>query len=147
MPVVQTPIDRGHRHYAIAFPFRPGESGVRLSYQAPYAANQTTLRIASLYAVPRVLVIAPPTMQVQATGFQPAGTEQGWNVYARDAVPAATTFELAVSGTAPPPSDSSQEPGRDTARPVQTTPMRLDSLKWVLIGGFAALFGLGLAFL
>jgi hypothetical protein len=148
MPVVQGTIDRGPGRYAIAFAFRPGENGVRLSYQVPYATNQTVLRLSSGYAAARVLVVAPPTMQVSGTSFQSAGTEQGWNVYARAAVPAGTAFDLAVSGTAPPPAASGQPGGgdqqnRDSGRPTQVLPGRLESLRWPVIGGFAALFGLG----
>jgi len=155
MPVVQGTIDRGNRRYAIAFAFRPGESGVRLSYHIPYNSNRAVLSIPSSYATQRVLVIAPPTMQVSSPGFQAAGTEQGWNVYARDAVPAGQVFDVSVSGTAPPASASGQQgtqetQGRDAGRAegtVQAMPARLDSLKWVLIGGFAALFFLGVVFL
>ncbi len=155
MPVVQGTIDRGNRRSAIAFAFRPGESGVRLSYHIPYNSNQAVLRVPSPYAAQRVLVIAPPTMQVSSSGFQPAGTEQGWNVYARDNVPADEAFDISVSGTAPPPSASGQQGqqdtgGRDAGPPegaVQAMPARLDGLKWVLIGGFAALFILGVGFL
>ena len=101
------------------------------------------------------MVIAPPTIEISSAGFVPAGTEQGWSVYARDAVPAGAAFDLAISGTAPPPSASGpqglDEPqGRDAGRaagPAQVLPSRLDSLKWVLIGGFAALFFLGAMFL
>ena len=38
MPVIQTPIDKGNNKGAIAFPFRPGESGVRMSYKVPIPA-------------------------------------------------------------------------------------------------------------
>jgi hypothetical protein len=37
--------------------------------------------------------------------------------------------------------------GRDSGPPLQTMPNRIDSLKWILVGGFAMLFALGLAFL
>ncbi len=155
MPVVQGTIDRGNRRYAIAFAFRPGESGVRLSYRIPYNSNQAILRVPSPHAAQRVLVIAPPTMQVASAGFQAAGTEQGWNVYARDAVPAGQILDISVSGTAPAPSASEQQgqqdtQGRDTGRgeaTAQAMPARLDNLKWVLIGGFAALFFLGVILL
>ena len=151
MPVVQGTIDRGNRRYAIAFAFRPGESGVRLSYHIPYGSNHAVLRAPSPYAAQRAAVIAPPTMQISSPGFQPAGSEQGWNVYARDAVPAGEAFAVSISGTAPSPSASGQQgqqetQGRDGGRAegaVQAMPARLDSLKWVLIGGFAALFMLG----
>src|SRR5712691_3024042 len=152
MPVVQGTIDKGGRRQAIAFAFRPGKNGVRLSYQMPYGTNQATLRTALPYAVGRVLVVVPPTLQVSSTGFQPAGTEQGWNVYARDSVAAGTPLDISVSGTAPPPSASGgqQSQGRESGRPeetVQVMPNRLDGLKWVLVGGFAALFVLGAVFL
>ena len=104
MPVMQGTIDKGPRRYAIAFAFRPGQSGVRLSYQVPYAGNQTELRIPSPYATARTVILAPPTMQVSAAGFQPAGSEQGFNVYTRDTVPAGDALAISVFGTAPPPS-------------------------------------------
>ncbi len=155
MPVVQGTIGRGGRRYAIAFAFRPGESGVRLSYHVPYASNQAVLRAASPYAAQRVLLIAPPTMQVAGAGFQPSGSEQGWNVYARDGVPAGASLDISISGTAPPPTDTGPQDqtdgqGRESGRSrqtVQALPSRLDGLKWVLLGGFGALFALGVAFL
>lgn len=154
MPVVQGTIDKGPRRYAIAFAFRPGEGGVRFSYHIPYAASQVTLRIPSPYAAGRVLVIAPPTMQVAGPEFKAAGNKQGWNVYARDAVPPGTALEFNVSRIVPPLSASKQDqqesPGRKSARgggvPAQVLPSHLDSLKWILVGGFAALFVLGAAF-
>ncbi len=155
MPVVQGTIDRGSRRYAVAFAFRPGENGVRLSYHLPYAQNRAALSAPSPYAVERVFIIAPPTMQISSLGFQPAGSEQGMSLYARDAVPAGAALDISVSGTAPPPSAQKEQPGdeprgRDAGRPegtVQALPGRLDSLKWVLVGGFAALFLLGGVFL
>src|SRR5262249_14877935 len=97
----------------------------------------------------------PPTVEISSAGFVPAGTEQGWSLYARDAVPADDALDLSVSGTAPPPSASepqglNETRGRDSGRaegPARILPSRLDSLKWVLIGGFAALFFLGAMFL
>ena len=150
MPVVQGTMDRGNRRYAIAFAFRPGESGVRLSYQMPYASNQAVLRVMSPYAAQRLFVVAPPTLQITSPGLQPAGSEQGMNLYARESVPAGALFDIMVSGTAPPPSSGGdgQGEGQGRAAPtVQTLPARLDSLKWVLVIGFAALFALGGAFL
>ena len=62
------------------------------------------------YAVERVMLVAPPTVQVTSAGFSPAGTEQGFNLYTRDAVPAGLPFDVSVSGTAPPPSAQQQAP-------------------------------------
>jgi hypothetical protein len=163
MPVVQGTINRGTRRYAIAYAFQPGENGVRLSYQVPYASNQATLRFTSNYPAPRVMLAAPPSVQITSAGFAPASPEQGFNLYARDTMPAGLPFEVSVSGTAPPPAPNQQGPpgatdqgqgqgqgqdqinGRDSGAAVQALPNRLDSLKWILIVGFAALFALGSA--
>src|SRR5271170_7057116 len=56
MPVVQGTIDKGKNQMAIAFPFRPGESGVRLSYKLPYPGNKLTLRNAVPYATGRFII-------------------------------------------------------------------------------------------
>jgi len=50
MPITRGTIDKGKNQEAIAFPFRPGESGVRISYKLPYAGNQGKLRFVSPYA-------------------------------------------------------------------------------------------------
>jgi hypothetical protein len=153
MPTVQATMDRGANRYAIAYAFRPGENGVRLSYQLPYPSSQATVRLKSPYAMGRVILLAPPSVQVTGAGLQPSGTEQGMNLYAHDAVAAGAAFEINVSGTAPPPSATPQgDPGGAAPRDsggvtVQVLPNRLDRLMWPLIGGFAALFVLGAVFL
>jgi hypothetical protein len=175
MPVVQGTIDKGKGLEAIDFPFRPGESNVRVSYKVPYSGNETKLRIASPYAVARLAVFAPPGVTVTGDGFAPAGQEQGFNAYMRESVAANTPLVVSVSGTAPMQSSSqgggagggmpaggaaggagSQDPsvnsraeaGGDAATATATTiPARLDSLKWILVGGFAAIFALGFVYL
>ncbi|MGA7636131.1 MAG: hypothetical protein WA785_04335 [Candidatus Acidiferrales bacterium] len=171
MPVVQGTIDKGKNKLAIAFPFRPGESGVRLSYKMPYAGNHLTLRNVSPYSTERLIIAAPPTVQISGSGISPAGQDQGFNVYMRDNVAANSPIDVAVSGTAPPPQassngaagagggpDNSQNPsvnsrasdgGSAEAQSVSATtiPARLDGLKWILTGGFASIFVLGFAYL
>jgi hypothetical protein len=170
MPVVQGTIDKGKNKLAIAFPFRPGESGVRLSYKMPYAGNHLTLRNVSPYSTERLIIAAPPTVQISGGGISPAGQDQGFNVYMRDNVAANSPIDVSVSGTAPPPQassngaaggggpDNSQNPsvnsrasdgGGAEAQSVSATtiPARLDGLKWILTGGFASIFVLGFAYL
>jgi hypothetical protein len=169
MPVVQSPIDKGHNQQAIAFPFRPGDSQVSLSYKVPYTGNQANLHFASQYAVEHLGLFAPPSVGVSASGFIAAGQAQGFSAYTRDSVAANTPVSVSVSGTAPPPAaaqdgaaaggpagDDSQNPSVNSridagneapVASVTTLPARLDSLKWVLVGGFVALFLLGLIFL
>ncbi len=161
MPVVQGTIDKGKGNFAIAYAFQPGQNGVRFSYVVPYTGNQATLHIASAYDSQRVLLVVPPTMQVSSPGFSPAGTEQGFNVYQREGVKAGSSFEVAVSGTAPPPGDAQQAApqggpeaaapdqlnGRDSGPTVTDVPARLDDQKWILLGGLAAIFAVGVALL
>jgi len=144
MPLVQGTIDKGGNRRAIAFPLRPGQNGVRVAYEVPYGNNRATLRVSSPYPAQRMFLVAPPQLAVTGTGFQPAGREQGMSLYVRDSVPAAT-LEISVSGTAPLPAESLAEPTAPAGSlgAVSAHPARLDSLKWVLIAGFAALFALG----
>ena len=151
MPTQQGTIDKARNRYAIAFPIRPGENGVRFAYQLPYPNNAAVLRVLAVNPAQRVSLIAPPTMQVQAEGFVPAGTDQGWNIYTRENVSAGARLTISVSGTAPPmTADSSQqssEPSAAASVSLSQLPGRLDNLKWPLIGGFGALFALGVTFL
>lgn len=168
MPVTQNPIDKGKNEKAVVFPFRPGDSNVRVSYRIPYPGNQTTVHSISRYAVDRLAVFAPPTVQVTGGGFAPAGQEQGFNAYMRESVAANTPVSVSVSGTAPAPApdsaaaggaaggDDSQNPSVNSradsgaaapAASITPLPARLDSLKWILVAGFVGVFALGLAYL
>jgi hypothetical protein len=150
MPVVQAPIDKGKNKYAIAFAFRPGESEVRLSYEVPYPNNTATIKLPTVYGGGRLLVVAPPTVQLSGDGLQMAGQEQGMNIYERASVATGTPVSIMLSGTAPPPTPSAGNagaPGRaenvqggDAPAAIQSIPGRLDSLKWPLVGGFCVLF-------
>ena len=153
MPVRQGTIDKGKGRYAIAYAFQPGQNGVRLSYVVPYSGNRASFREASAYDAQRVLLVVPPTMQVSSPGFNAAGTEQGFNVFSKDSMKAGTAFDVSVSGTAAPPAEASSAPdqvnGRDSgpAPTVETAPARLDSEKWILLGGLAAIFAAGVGLL
>jgi len=156
MPVRQGTIDKGKGRYAIAYAFQPGQNGVRISYILPYTGNQAQLRESSTYDAQRVLLVIPPTMQVASAGFTAAGTEQGFNVFSKESMKAGNGFDVTVSGTAPPPSDASasssspdQVNGRDSApdTTIETAPARLDDEKWILLGGLAAIFAVGVGLL
>jgi hypothetical protein len=175
MPVVQGTIDKGKNKMAIAFPFRPGESGVRLSYKVPYGGNHATLHNVSPYSSERLIIAAPPTVQISGAGITAAGQDQGFNVYTRDNIAANAPVAISVSGTAPMPSasqggggpagasnaagggDDSQNPSVNSradaasadapSATATTVPARLDSLKWILTGGFVSIFILGFAYL
>jgi hypothetical protein len=176
MPVVQGTMDKGKNQMAIAFAFRPGESGVRLSYKLPYPGNHLTLRNVLPYNSGRFIVAAPPSVQISGDGLTAAGQDQGFSVYVRESVAANSAVNIAVSGTAPmppanagnssqaggqvsgpPTADAGQSPSVNSrlessgaealATTATTLPARLDSLKWILVGGFAAIFALGFVFL
>jgi hypothetical protein len=149
MPVVQLPIDKKNNRYSIAYAFRPGESSVRLSYELPYVDNSASVKIPTVYPGGRLLVAAPPTVQVSGEGLQAGGQEQGMNLYGRQDVPAGTLVAVNVSGTAPPSGADQGQQGRDAQQSggvssgvnIQAVPGRLDTLKWPLIGVFAVVFG------
>jgi hypothetical protein len=159
MPVVQGTIDEGKGVEGIDWAFRPGDNGVRITYQLPYSSNEATLRTVSKYSVDRVLLAVPPGLKVQSPGFTAAGSEHGYDIYTRDSVAANTPLNIAVSGTAPVPADTSTQDSSGDASAAQTQtappgdeaittlPPRLDSIKWILVAGFAVLFGLGVIFL
>ena len=155
MPVVQLPIDKKNNHYSIAFAFRPGDNSVRYSYTLPYEGNAATVKIATIYPGSRLLVVAPPSVQISGDGLAPGGQEQGMNLYGRQDVPAGTLVAVSVSGTAPAPdantgAEQGQQQGRDaqqgggeaTGAGIQQVPGRLDVLKWPLIAGFLCVFAL-----
>jgi len=157
MPVIQGTIDKGNGMEAVDWPFRPGDNGVRISYQLPYASSQTTIHTSSPYSVQRVLLVVPPGLQVSSAGFTPAGSEQGYDIYTRDSIAANAPLTISVSGTAQEPAaaDNSQNPSvnsradsGDAAAATTTLPPRLgNNTKYILVAGFAALFLLGVVFL
>ncbi len=158
MPVVQVPIDKKNNHYSIAFAFRPGDNSVRYSYELPYPGNSAAVKISTVYPGGRLLVAAPPSVQVSGDGLAAGGQEQGMNIYGRDDVPAGTLVSVNVSGTAPPQEsnvgadqgqqggqqgrDAQQSTGESGGVSIQQVPGRLDGLKWYLIGGFVFVFAM-----
>jgi hypothetical protein len=155
MPVVQAPIDRGKNKYSVAFAFRPGENGVRFSYELPYVGNTASVKLPTVYPGARLVVVAPPSVQITGEGLQAGGLEQGMSVYSRDGLAANSMLTVSVSGTAPPPSsnasdsdagaqnrDEQQGSGPASAAAIQIVPGRLDVLKWPIVGGFLCLFAL-----
>jgi hypothetical protein len=154
MPVVQLPIDKKNNRYSIAYAFRPGESSVRYSYELPYAGNTASVKLPSIYPGGRLLIVAPPSVQISGDGLAAGGQEQGMNLYVRDDVPAGELVAMNVSGTAPLASangradqdpqgrDAQQGGGESGGATIQPVPGRLDVLQWPLIGLFAIVFGL-----
>ena len=157
MPVVQAPIDKKNNHYSLAYAFRPGASRVRYSYEIPYAGNAATVKISTIYPGGRLIVVAPPTVQVSGQGLAAGGQEQGMSLYGRDDVPAGAIVAVNLSGTAPPPNAgggggadqgqqgrNAQQGGEEAAGVgIQQVPGRLDVLKWPVIIGFVCVFALG----
>jgi hypothetical protein len=157
MPVVQAPIDRGKNKYSVAYAFRPGENGVRFSYELPYTGNTASVKLPTVYPQARLVVVAPPTVQVTGEGLQSNGQEQGMSLYSRDGLGANSTLTVSVSGTAPPPSgnesanaadagpqnrEAQQGSGPSSGAVIQVVPGRLDVLKWPIVGCFLGMFAL-----
>ena len=155
MPVVQAPIDRGKNKYSVAYAFRPGENGVRFSYELPYVNNTASVKLPTVYPGARLVVVAPPSVQIAGEGLQSGGQEQGMSIYSRDGLTVNSALTVAISGTATPPSnaasdtdagaqnrDEQQGSGPASGAAIQAVPGRLDVLKWPLVGGFLGMFAL-----
>jgi hypothetical protein len=155
MPTTQGLIDRGKNRYAISYAFRPGESGVRLSYELLYAGDKATVHLSPAYPATTIMLLAPPTVTVSAAGFKAAGNEQGLTVYTAEGTNGASSFDVTLSGTAPPPSsgdaqgqaDPSTQPRDAGAAPVAAVAPRTAPYQWILLAGFGSIFLLGAAFL
>ena len=151
MPVNQATIEKGKGRFAIAYPFRPGQTNVRLSYELPYSNNSATLRLPATYAGMKLLVVVPPGVTVTGDGLTSAGQEQGMMVFTHDPLAAKSALSVSLSGVGSPQSaaaggqgqDSAQEGNSRTGPEVTAAPSRLDDFKWYLFGGLAALFAMG----
>jgi hypothetical protein len=156
MPVVQLPIDKKKNRYSIAFAFRPGDSSVRFSYELPYTGNAATVKIPTIYPGGRLVIAAPPSVQVSGDGLAPGGQEQGMNLYGRQDVPAGTLVTVNVSGTAAPLDanasagqgqqgrDAQQSGGESGGVSIQQVPGRLNDIAptWMIAGVFVVGFGI-----
>ena len=153
MAVPQASIDKGKGRFAIAYPFRPGETSIRLSYELAYAGNAATLKLPATYGGLKVLVVAPPGVSVSGDGLKPAGQEQGMMIYTHEPLAAKASFTVQLSGLGnPQAADAGGAQGqaggqegnsRTQEENIQAVPGRLDDLKWPLLIGLAALFALG----
>jgi hypothetical protein len=156
MPVVQLPIDKKKNRYSIAFAFRPGDSSVRFSYELPYTGNAATVKIPTIYPGGRLLIAAPPSVQISGDGLAAGGQEQGMNLYSRQDVPAGTIVAVNISGTAAPPDanagaeqgqqgrDAQQGGGESGGVSIQQVPGRLNDIAptWLIAGVFIVGFGI-----
>ena len=151
MPVNQASIEKSKGHYAISYPFRPGQTNVRLSYELPYANNSATLALPAVYPGVKLLVVAPPGVNISGDGLTAAGQEQGMMVYTHDPLAANGTLSVSVSGQSSPVANAGdqtqggppQEGNSRTGPEVIAAPSRLDDFKWYLFAGLAALFAMG----
>ncbi len=151
--VPQASIDKGKGRFAIAYPFRPGETSIRLSYELAYPGNAATVKLPAAYSGLKMLVVAPPGVTVSGDGLSPAGQEQGMMVYTHEPLAAKASLTVQLSGVGSPQaaeagSDQGQQSGQEgnsraQEENIQAVPGRLDDFKWILMIGLAALFALG----
>jgi len=158
MPLPQGTTEKGKNRYAIDYPLKPGETTFRVAYDLPYEGNQAAIRAPSVVSADRVLLAAPAGMKIEAEGFAPGGTEQGYLLLGRENVLAGTPLAITLSGTAPVPTEQadaaqggSNQGGRDGSAPagenLQVMAPRLASFQWIVLGGMGVLFLLGFIYL
>jgi hypothetical protein len=158
MSVQQASIDKGKGHIAIAYPFRPGDTSIRLSYEMPYSASATSLKLSAVYPGVNTLVVVPPGVTVTGDGLTAAGQEQGMFLFAHEPLAAKASFTVKLAGVAAPQAaDAAAGDGqgsgqggmpqegnsRTQTQDVQAVPGRLSEFKWpllaLLLAGFAGL--------
>ncbi len=93
--------------YRIAYPLRPGETRVQISYRIPYAQKQARVPLTALFPVDAMQVYVPPPMHFAAPGFTPAGAADGYQIYQRTAPQGSIIAQ--VSGTAAIPAAMQQQ--------------------------------------
>ncbi len=152
VPTLQKTIALSGGRRAINWAFRPGKNTVQISYDVPYSSNRATIATRSPYAATHVFLAVPPGVQVSSQGFDSVGSEEGYNVYLRQSVPAGTELAFAVSGV--PSAGSSSSSGQSASAAsgsgeaaVTTLPGRLHNLTWILAIGIGGLLLLGTALL
>jgi hypothetical protein len=155
MPITQASIDKGKGRFAIAYPFRPGQTNVRLSYELPYTQNAAAVKLPATYAGSKLLVVVPPGVTAAGDGLTAAGQEQGMMVYTHEPLAAKGVMTVSLSGvsTGQPAADDQGGAGqgvggqdgnsRQGGPEVIAAPSRLNDFKWYLFAGLAALFAMG----
>jgi hypothetical protein len=155
MPITQASIDKGKGRFAIAYPFRPGQTNVRLSYELPYGQNAAAVKLPATYAGSKLLVVVPPGVTAAGDGLAAAGQEQGMMVYTHEPLAAKGVLTVSLSGVAtgqPAADDQGSGQGgggtqegnsRQGGQEVIAAPSRLNDFKWYLFAGLAALFAMG----
>jgi hypothetical protein len=158
MSVQQASIEKGKGRIAIAYPFRPGDTSIRLSYEMPYSASATTLKLSAVYPGVNTLVVVPPGVTITGDGLKPAGQEQGMFIFTHEPLAAKASFNVKLSGVAASQAaDASGGDGQSQAQggmpqegnsrtqtqDVQAVPGRMNEFKWplltLLLAGFAGL--------
>ncbi len=71
--------------FRIAYPLRPGETRIQISYRIPYAQKQARVPLTALFPVDGMQVYVPPPMRFAAPGFTLGGAADGYQVYQRAA--------------------------------------------------------------
>ena len=158
MSVQQASIDKGKGRIAIAYPFRPGDTSIRLSYEMPYSASATSFKLTTVYPGVNTLVVVPPGVTITGDGLKAAGQEQGMFIFTHEPLAAKAAFNVKLSGVAAPQAadasggdaQSAGQSGmpqegnsRTQTQDVQAVPGRLNEFKWplltLLLAGFAGL--------
>jgi hypothetical protein len=144
MPTLQNPIDAPKNRKAIDWAIRPGKSIVKINYQLPYTSNQATIHMQSPYPAMHVFLAVPPGIALSSDGFNKIDSEDGYDIYARQSLPAESTIAISVSGT--PSASAASKAGNTGAGSadagITTLPSRLHNLAWILTACVAVLLAL-----
>ena len=155
IPLPQEPKPRPQGGFGINYPMKPGVNEVRVSYKVKFASNQRDFRHKLAYGSEstRILVL-PATLQVSGPGIQASGSDSRTQaaVYQASSIAKGGLLQFKLAGDAPTISDEGEHgpgDGHDHEEPqvqVVRLPNRVFEQRFLILGGFAALFAAAILF-
>ncbi|MFQ5664434.1 MAG: hypothetical protein ACE5HL_11450, partial [Terriglobia bacterium] len=154
MSLRQQPQAAGRQNtYVIGFPFKPGDSEVRVSYVLPLSGSSLELRLPLLVPSTRRHVAVPRTgVDLEGPGLNELAQTQAPRVRVytvddpgRKELPLRLTVDLAALEVAPAESPPAPTPPSEST--VSIVPQRVNQAQWYIMGLSLVMLGLGLYYL
>ncbi len=122
--------------YKLAFPIKPGETRIDVSYNVPFSAPGK-FEGKVLYKGGPTRLVAPSGVTIKGDGLQSLGQEPRTKASIWDVKGNSFKVEIAGSGTLQPADDSAEDAGG--AQIEQILPKLYDNMKWILALAFGIL--------
>jgi len=122
--------------YKLAFPIKPGETRIDVSYSVPFSAPGK-FEGKVLYKGGPTRLVAPNGVTIKGDDIRPLGQEPRTQASIYDVKGDSFKVEIAGSGTLRQPDDSAEDAGGASIE--QIPPKLYDNMKWILALAFSIL--------